>query len=327
MPTILTYVPVSDGQPSRTALEALTRSRQLAAEHGWTCAAVALAPDASAVADTLGRYGAQTVYAISDGAFAEPLNAPVVDALATAIAEAGPELVVFPSSEGVKDALGALAERIGAPALPDVSSFSVSGSTVEAVRPVMAAKFRARVQAEKPADAPVLVSVRAGSYTAEESPVTPEVIDVALATDTSSLKQTLREVIRSAGGAVDLSEAQVVVAAGRGVRDEAGKALIDELASVTGAAIGASRAVVELGLFPATAQIGQTGKVVAPDLYFAVGISGAIQHVAGMTGSRTIVAINKDADAPIFDVATYGIVGDLHQVLPPLIEALREAKG
>ena len=327
MSSILTYVPVADGQPSRTALEALTRARQIAAEQGWTCAAVTLAPDAAGVAEALGRYGAQTVYAVSDPSFAEPLNAPVVDALATAIAEAGPAVVVFPSSEGVKDALGALAERLGAPALPDVSAFSVDGATVEAMRPVMAAKFRARVQAETRDGAPVLVSVRAGSYTAEEAPVTPEVIEVALATDAASLRQTLREVVRAAGGAVDLSEAQVVVAAGRGVRDAAGKALVEELAEVTGAAIGASRAVVEMGLFPATAQIGQTGKVVAPDLYFAVGISGAIQHVAGMTGSRTIVAINKDADAPIFDVATYGIVGDLHAVLPPLIAALREAKA
>ncbi len=204
---------------------------------------------------------------------------------------------------------------------------SVDGATVEAVRPVMAAKFRARVRAEKPAGAPVLVSLRAGSTTAEEAPVAPEVIEVALADDAASLRQTLREVVKAAGGTVDLSEAQVVVAAGRGVRDESGRDLVRQLAEVTGAAIGASRAVVEMGLFPAEAQIGQTGKVVAPDLYFAVGVSGAIQHVAGMTGSRTIVAINKDADAPIFDVATYGIVGDLHEVLPPLIEALRQAKA
>ncbi|WP_412068922.1 electron transfer flavoprotein subunit alpha/FixB family protein [Rubrivirga sp. IMCC43871] len=327
MPTILTYAPVADGQPSRTALEALTRARQIAQSQGWTCAAVTLAPDASAAAEALGRYGAETVYAVSDPAFAEPLNAPVVDALATVIAEAGPSVVVFPSSEGVKDALGALAQRLGAPALPDVASFDVSGATVEAVRPVMAAKFRARVQAEIADGTPVLVSIRAGSYTAEESPVTPETIDIALASDAASLRQTLREIVKAAGGTVDLSEAQVVVAAGRGVRDEAGKALVQELADVLGAAIGASRAVVELGLFGPETQIGQTGKVVAPDLYFAVGISGAIQHVAGMTGSRTIVAINKDADAPIFDVATYGIVGDLHAVLPPLIEALREAKA
>ena len=331
MPSILTFVPVADGQPSRTALEALTRARQIASAQGWTCAAVALAPDASAVAPALGRYGAETVYAVSDPAFAEPLNAPVVEALATVIAAAGPSVVVFPSSEGVKDALGALAQRLSAPTLPDVAAFGVSGDTVEAVRPVMAAKFRARVQAEIADGTPVLVSVRAGSYTAEAvdpaGGTAPEVIEIALASDATSLRQTLREIVKAAGGAVDLSEAQVVVAAGRGVRDEAGKALVEELADVLGAAIGASRAVVELGLFPPEAQIGQTGKVVAPDLYIAVGISGAIQHVAGMTGSRTIVAINKDADAPIFDVATYGIVGDLTQVLPPLIAALREAKA
>ncbi len=118
-----------------------------------------------------------------------------------------------------------------------------------------------------------------------------------------------------------------MVAAGRGIRDEEGKKLIEELASVFNAAIGSSRAVVENGLFEATSQIGQTGKVVSPDLYFAIGISGAIQHAAGMQNSRVIVAINKDADAPIFQYATYGIVGDLFKVLPPLIESLRKAKS
>ena len=329
MPTILTYVPVSGGQPNRTALEALTRAREVAAERGWTTAAAVLAPEATRAAERLGAYGAETVFAVSDAAFAQPVNALVVDALEAVVREAAPLAVVMPSTEGVKDVIGALAQRLGAPALPDVSAFDVTGAGVTATRPVMAAKFRASVEASRPEGAPVLVSVRAGSYTAEEaaSGAAPEVIDVALATDPASLKQTLREVVSAAGGGVDLSDATVVVAAGRGVRDEAGRDLVQQLADVTGAAIGASRAVVEMGLFPPEAQIGQTGKVVAPDLYFAVGISGAIQHVAGMTGSRTIVAINKDADAPIFDVATYGIVGDLHAVLPPLIEALHEAKG
>ncbi|HEX8297591.1 MAG TPA: electron transfer flavoprotein subunit alpha/FixB family protein, partial [Rubricoccaceae bacterium] len=258
------------------------------------------------------------------------LNTPVVDALAAVVERARPAVVAFPSSEGVKDVLGALAARLDAPALPDVARFDLTADgAVEALRPVMAAKFLARVRAELSPEegAPVLVSVRSGSYQAEEAPVESRVEAVPFAFDAGTLKQTLREVLTSAGGTVDLSEASVVVAAGRGVRDEEAKRLVEELAAVTGAAIGASRAVVETGMFPATAQIGQTGKVVSPTLYFAVGVSGAIQHVAGMANSRVIVAINKDADAPIFKSATYGLVGDLYKILPALIEELKRAKA
>lgn len=322
MPTILSYVAVSNGAPTRASFEVLTRCRQIADAQGWDLAAVALAPDAEALADEAARYGASTVYAVSHPVFQNPLNTPVLDALATVIERAQPAVVAFPSTEGVKDVLGALAVRTGGVAVPDVSEFDVSDGGVEALRPVMAAKFLARTKAEGEL---VLVSVRSGSYVAEEAPADASVESVDFDFDEDSLRQTLREVVTAAGGAVDLSDARVVVAAGRGVKDDEGKRLVEELAEVTGAAIGASRAVVETGMFPATAQIGQTGKVVSPDVYFAVGLSGAIQHVAGMSNSRVIVAINTNPDAPIFDVATYGIVGDLYDVLPPLIEELKNA--
>jgi electron transfer flavoprotein alpha subunit len=325
MPTILSYVAVQNGKPTRSSLEALSRAREVASQRGAALAAAVLAPDATALAGDLGRYGAATVYAVADPLFRDPLNTPVLGALEAVIGRAQPEVVVFPSTEGVKDVLGALAVRTGGAVLPDVARFEwKEDGSVEALRPVMAAKFLARARAE---GRPVLVSVRAGSYEASEAPVEARVEEVPFAFDEGSLRQTLREVVTSAAGAVDLSDARVVVAAGRGVKDEAAKRLVEELAAVLGAAIGASRAVVETGMFPATAQIGQTGKVVSPDLYVGVGISGAIQHVAGMSNSRTIVAVNQNPDAPIFNVATYGIVGDLYKVLPPLIAALKERKG
>jgi len=325
MGPILTFVAVRGGNPTRASLETLTHCRRLAQAAGVPLAAVVLAAEPSAAAAEAARYGAGTVYTVADPAFEQPTNAPVVAALAEVIGQAAPSVVAFPSSEGTKDVLGALAARLGAPALPDVSAFEVRDGGVEAVRPVMAAKFLARVRAECADDRPVLVSVRSGSYTAEEAPAEAATQDLAFSAPAAGA--VLREVVSGASGAVDLSEASVVVAAGRGVRDEAGKRLVLELAEATGAALGASRAVVESGLFPASAQIGQTGKVVSPELYFAVGLSGAIQHVAGMTNSRVIVAINRDADAPIFQVATYGLVGDLYQILPALTEAIRQAKG
>lgn len=330
MPTILSFVALSHGHPTRASFEVLTRCRQIADAQGWHLAAVVAAPDATAAAAEAQRYGAATVYTVSDPVFTNPLNTPLLAALQAVIEKARPDLVVFPSTEGVKDILGALAVRTGGAAIADVASFDVDGGSanpaVEALRPVMAAKFMARTHAEAPAGKPVLVSVRSGSYAAEEAPVQGTIEPVPFDFDAGTCKQTLREVIAASGGAVDLSDARVVVAAGRGVKDDAGKQLIEELASATGAAIGASRAVVESGMFPATAQIGQTGKVVSPDVYFAVGVSGAIQHVAGMSNSRIIIAINANPDAPIFEVATYGIVGDLYKVLPPLIEAIKSAR-
>lgn len=322
MSSILVFCSVQDGRIKRSSLEAMSRAREVAGGAGLSLSAVILGSDAKELASEAMSYGAQRVYAVADPVLDVHLNAPVVSALEAAVRAANPRMLVAASTESVKDILGALAVRCDAAVLPDVASFDLSGDSVSCQRPVMAAKKLAQTSTSHSL---VFVSVRSGSYEATPSPADGEVVDVPFSFDDATLRQTLREVVTTAGDTVDLSEARVVVAAGRGVRDEEGRALIQELADITGAAIGASRAVVETGLFPATAQIGQTGKVVSPDLYFAVGISGAVQHTAGMANSRIIVAINKDPDAPIFDIATYGLVGDCFKILPLLNAALKDA--
>ncbi|HET6527223.1 MAG TPA: electron transfer flavoprotein subunit alpha/FixB family protein, partial [Balneolaceae bacterium] len=173
----------------------------------------------------------------------------------------------------------------------------------------------------------ILISVRSGSYDLDEKEADSEVVNVDFSIDESEIKSTLRDIISASGDKIDLSEAETIVSAGRGAKDEEGQRLVNELASLLNAGVGASRALTEAGVMDPSLQIGQTGKVVSPQLYIAVGISGAIQHVAGMANSKVIVAINKDPDAPIFDIADYGIVGDLYKVLPPFIEELKKLKS
>lgn len=321
MKPILVYLSVQDGRIKRSSLEAMSRARQLASDSGAALHAAVFGSSAGSLASVAHEHGASHVYTVDDPVLDSHLNAPLLNALATLVQHADPRMLVAASTEGVKDILGALSVRCDAATLPDVSSFSLEGGDVLCERPVMAAKKMAETRSSHPL---VFVSVRSGSYEVSTSPVDGAVEALTVSMNAETLGLTLREIVRTASDTVDLSEANVVVAAGRGVRDESGRDLVQELASITGAAIGASRAVVETGLFPATAQIGQTGKVVSPDLYFAVGISGAIQHVAGMSNSRIIVAINKDADAPIFDVATYGLVGDCFQILPLLNAELKK---
>lgn len=318
---ILSYVEVQDDHVKRSSLEVLTRAGEIAEQRGETLAAVVAAPDPGRYVDEVARYGAPNVYTVTLDTATAQLNAPLTAALAAAARHGDPDLITFPSSESVKEILGGLSVRLHGAALPDVVAFDLSDGGVEALRPVLAGKFLARTRAE---GRPILVSVRAGAYTASTNEVDASTEAVPFEFDAASVKQTLRETAAADEGGVDLSEARVVVAAGRGVRDEQGKEMVEELADLLGAAVGSSRAVVESGLFPAASQVGQTGKVVAPDLYIALGLSGAIQHVAGMSGSRVIVAVNKDPDAPIFQYATYGIVGDLYDVVPRLIKILKD---
>ncbi|CAN5285697.1 electron transfer flavoprotein subunit alpha [soil metagenome] len=324
MSTLLTYISVNDGKIKRSSLEVLSRCNQLAGSSGQSSAALIIDSKASEYVDELKNYGPDKIYIIEDPIFKNHLNTPLLRALSLVIEKSNPSVVTFASTEGSKDILGALAANQNTASLADMSEFELTENGVKGKRPVMASKIIASVKAE---GSPVLLTVRAGSYDVVENPSEPEVETIDFSFSEDDLKTTLKEIISASGDKIDLSEAEAVVAAGRGVRDEAGREMISELASILNAGIGASRALTESGVYDPSLQIGQTGKVVAPQLYIAVGISGAIQHVAGMANSKVIVAINKDPDAPIFDIADYGIVGDLYKVLPPFIEELKKIKS
>ena len=324
MSTLLTYISVNDGKIKRSSLEVLSRCNELAEKHGLTSAALVISENPSDAAEKLKAYGPATVYTIQDPVFKNHLNTPVLKALAIAIEQINPRLVAFASTEGSKDVLGAIAANKGAAALPDMSEFELTDNGVKGKRPVMASKIISSVEAT---GSTVMISVRSGSYDVVEKSADTKVESINFSLNDDELKLTLKEIITASGDRVDLSEAEVVVAAGRGVKDEEGRKLISELANVLKAGIGASRALTEAGHYDASLQIGQTGKVVSPQLYIGIGISGAIQHVAGMANSKVIVAINKDPDAPIFEIADYGLVGDLYKVLPPFIEEIKKIKS
>lgn len=324
MSTILTYIAISDGKVKRSSLEVLSHCRQLAEQHGHKAEAVIIAPHASDHAEQVSKYGPSKIYAVEDPIFKNHINTPLLRALVKVMKVSNPYIFAFASTESTKDILGALAANQEAAVLSDVSQFDIIEGGISASRPVMAAKILSENEAK--ADT-ILVSVRSGSYELDESTADAEVVKLDFNFEENELRETLRDIISSSNDKIDLSEAETIVSAGRGVKDEEGKKLISELASVLNAGIGASRALTEAGVYDPSLQIGQTGKVVSPQLYIAVGISGAIQHVAGMANSKVIVAINKDADAPIFEIADYGIVGDLYDVLPPFIEELKKIRG
>lgn len=324
MSTILTHIAIADGKIKRSSLEVLSHCKKLADQNGHTVEAVVLDANASSFVEGIQKYGASKVYVVEDPIFKDHMNTPLLKALANVMEVANPAVFAFASTEGTKDILGALAANQNAAVLPDVSSFELIDGGIKAKRPVMAAKIIASTEAKGDT---VLVSVRSGSYDLIENETSAEAVNIDFSMNESELRATLKEIISASGDTIDLNEAEAIVAAGRGVKDEEGQKLISELAELLNAGIGASRALTEAGVYDPSLQIGQTGKVVSPQLYIAVGISGAIQHVAGMANSKVIVAINKDPDAPIFEIADYGLVGDLYKILPPFIEELKKIKN
>jgi electron transfer flavoprotein alpha subunit len=307
-------------QIKRPSLHAITAARQL----GDDFALIILGHELADMVAGLASLGATAVFVADDQSLAEPLADRYAEVLARIIQQTGATSLVAASSTFTKDILPRVGALIDAPMLTDVLAIQEKDGARTYLRPVNAGSMLATVQLSGERK---VLSIRSSAFEAP-SPVAAQSPVERMEVDAASLPVGTKFVSREEriSDRPDLTEARVVIGGGRPLKDkETFERLVGGLADVLGGAIGATRAAVDTGLAPNDQQIGQTGKVIAPELYIALGISGAIQHLAGIKDSRVIVAINKDPDAPIFQIATYGLVGDIHQVVPELIAALRQA--
>ncbi|TML21302.1 MAG: electron transfer flavoprotein subunit alpha/FixB family protein [Actinobacteria bacterium] len=287
-------------------------------------AGVVLGPEAREVAGGAGAYGASTVYVSEDEAFASPLPQPRVDALAALVGQTSPDAVPFGASVLASDVAAGLAARVGAGLNWDLTDLVLEGDELVGKRPALGDTVLVDVGWT---GAPRIALVRAGALDPVESGGSATVEDFEVGFSDFSTLATLVEQTQEESSGPSIEDADVIVAGGRGLGSPEAFSLCEQLASALGGAVGATRAVVDAGWYPYSTQVGQTGKTVSPRLYVACGISGAIQHKVGMQGSGTIVAINKDPNAPIFDFCDLGVVGDLHQVVPKLTELVRARRG
>ncbi|WP_407554223.1 electron transfer flavoprotein subunit alpha/FixB family protein [Streptomyces sp. Pv4-95] len=320
MAEVLVFVDHVDGAVRKPTLELLTLARRIGDP-----VAVHLGAGADAAAGVLGEHGAVKVLAADAPEFTDYLVAPKVDALQAAYEAVSPAAVLLPSSAEGKEIAARLALRIGSGIITDAVDLENSDEGPVATQSVFAASFTTKSRITK--GTPV-ITVKPNSAAPEAAPAagTVEQLTVNIA-DASKGTKVVSRTPRESTGRPELTEAAIVVSGGRGVNGAENFPVIEALADSLGAAVGASRAAVDAGWYPHTNQVGQTGKSVSPQLYIAAGISGAIQHRAGMQTSKTIVAINKDAEAPIFDLVDYGIVGDLFEVVPTLTEEVKTRKG
>ena len=336
------YIDQNQGEASPASWEVVGAARELTGQLGGGITAVVFGASAKGVAEQATHYGANQVFVCDDSTLDEFRAEPYASLLSGLAKEHQPEVILFPTSSRGRELAAMVAVDLGTGVMPDVTALEVQEGNVVVTRPVYGGKLISKAVCSA---RPQLITTRVRAFSPPEpdpsSTGSIEQVEAAVSED-----QILTKVAgySESSGGVTLNDAAVIVSGGRGVSNnpsleppadldesqaevwkaQQGFKLIGGLAEVLGAAVGASRAAVDAGYIPYEHQVGQTGKVVSPDLYIACGISGAIQHQAGMRTSKVIVAINKDAEAPIFKMARFGVVGDLFEILPPLTEALRE---
>ena len=323
--SILVVMEQRGGVWNRMSFETLAAAQQLAAELNTTASAVVLGQGIEVLASELAGKQLARLYLVEHELLKEYTPDAYTSALRQLLAQAPHDYVLLPHTYQVRDFLPKLATALGTVAVSDVVAHRVEAGAVVLVRQLFQGKVNSDVRFTDAA--PHFASLQAGAYRADQvregslvvEKFTPEIA-------AGDVRTRPLERFRESARAVDLSAAELIVAVGRGIREADNIPLIQELAYAMGAELAASRPICDAGWLPMERQVGSSGQTVGPKLYMAIGISGAIQHLVGMKGSRTIVAINKDPNAPIFEVADYGIVGDLFQVVPALIEAFKKAK-
>jgi electron transfer flavoprotein alpha subunit len=321
---IAVYLEMRDGKIKKSSLETLSEAGRRAAELGVDAAAVLVGGAVADLASAAFAYGAAKVFVLENPALADYSSQAYAAALADLAAEIGPVALFFPATAMGRDLAPRVAARLGAGLASDCVKVAVKEGALEFTRPIYAGKALLTLTLKS---RPQLATLRPNIFALVEArPASGEVIRKSVAIPDGSIKGRVTEILKEESGELDVTEAEVVVSGGRGLKGPDAFSLLRDVAAVfPRAAVGAARSAVDSGWIGHQHQVGQTGKTVSPNLYIAAGISGAIQHLAGMSSSKVIVAVNKDPEAPILKVADYGIVGDLFEVLPKLKDELKKA--
>jgi len=316
---ILVYAELSEGKLASTSLELMARARELGDVY-----AIALGAGARAAAATLGKHGAKAVHVSEDQAFDDFIAEPATDAVAALYEQEKPDAILFGFTPDSREVAGRLAVRLDTGLISNASDLAAQAGGFVAKVPYFGG---AKVASMKANGKPAIVLIRPKSFEASETGGTAVVKDLDAAVAESSKRAHITERVAETSAQVKLEDARVVVSGGRGMGGPQNFPLLEDLAAALGGAVGASRAVVDAGWVPYAMQVGQTGKSVRPGVYIAVGISGAMQHTVGMKTSRVIIAINKDAEAPIMKMADLGVVGDALKIVPALTAAVKKKKN
>jgi electron transfer flavoprotein alpha subunit len=321
---VMTIAEQRDGEIRKVSYELVSEGRRLADSLGQDVTTILLGSGIKDKAPTFGHYGADKVLVADDPRLETYTTDAYVSVIGELVKANDPAILILGGSVQGRDLSARLAARLGVGMAQDCTVFSIEDGNLVATRPIYAGKAYAKMTFSD--SWPQMATARPNVMTLNEpdESKSAEVIDATFSLDDSSLKTKVVDTVKDESGKVDLTEADIIVSGGRGMKGPENYNILEELADVIGATVGASRSAVDAGWRPHTDQVGQTGKVVSPNLYIACGISGAIQHLAGMSTSKVIVAINKDPDAPIFQKADYGVVDDLFKVVPPLTEEIKK---